>query len=161
MQYEQNRVLWILLSSALLRGVRWFESDVSGLPVGSHNQGWSCLLGQPHNNPEDGWTQFTRWRKPTISQNGHFSQWQQSFVIYECMEYNAAWLWVSQRLWASAVSKGGEHITQSHFGVLTAQGSSRHAPSARCLLVSGRVQTARTRALVDLQGLFTLQLGQS
>ena len=27
-------IIWILQSSGLLRGVRWFETDVSGLPIG-------------------------------------------------------------------------------------------------------------------------------
>jgi hypothetical protein len=40
-------------SSGLLRGVRWFETDVSALPIGPIFKGQAVkLLGQL--NPEDG-----------------------------------------------------------------------------------------------------------
>jgi hypothetical protein len=43
-----RRLNWILPSSGLLGGVRWFETDVSGLPIGSIFKGEavSCFKGQ-------------------------------------------------------------------------------------------------------------------
>ena len=56
------RLNWILLSAGLWRGVRWFETDVSGLalkgdPIGSPETSVSNHL-TPHNKPEDGRVYF-------------------------------------------------------------------------------------------------------
>ena len=45
-----SRLKWILPPSGLLCGVRWFETDVSGLPVGA------ILKGQAIHNFLDSWT---------------------------------------------------------------------------------------------------------
>ena len=65
----------ILPSSGLLRDVRWFETDVSGLPIGPNFKGQACILEMgpmfspetsisnpltPRNNPEDGRIRFYR-----------------------------------------------------------------------------------------------------
>jgi hypothetical protein len=41
----------VLLSSGLLRGVRWFETDFSGLPIGSIFKGKYIQLLPRHHNP--------------------------------------------------------------------------------------------------------------
>ena len=57
----QPRLNWSTSSSGLLRGIRWFETDVSGLPIGSIFKGGTDSLTTPvsnnltpRNNPEDG-----------------------------------------------------------------------------------------------------------
>ena len=64
------QLYWILLSSGLLRGIRWFQTDVSGLPVQSSRAkkktSWPSKVEptgspktlvsdnlMPHNNPEE------------------------------------------------------------------------------------------------------------
>jgi hypothetical protein len=46
------RLKLIFLSSGLLRSVRWFKTDVSGLHIGTKTSGLNHLT--PRNNPEDG-----------------------------------------------------------------------------------------------------------
>ena len=66
----ETRRMSILSSSGLLRGVRWFETDVSGLPIGSIFKIQDIFLEQlypwrwdflkPRDNPEDGRIEFNR-----------------------------------------------------------------------------------------------------
>ena len=63
-QYAETVQLYLRVPpfSGLLGGVRWFEADVSGLPVGSHFEGSVCSSPETsvsnhltsRNNPEDG-----------------------------------------------------------------------------------------------------------
>ena len=93
--YEPSKKQMLSMSPSFgsLRGERWFETDVSEVPVGFHFQGPSCQaswpawplnkgpIGRPETsvtnhlarrkNPEDGRIQFTRCgslpsRKPTL-----------------------------------------------------------------------------------------------
>jgi hypothetical protein len=67
---ERNLSLWssasaavelIIPSSGLLRGVRWFETDVSGLDIGPIFKSQVLSLTLEDNNPEDGRIPLSRF----------------------------------------------------------------------------------------------------